>query len=157
MAEDGIPIFRRPYVSTSLFRTFSARRLGTKSYPCPDKSFAGPAMSSKSSAFLREPISSYPTLHITGDHIVKLPYPRRPRLTLPLGTGISGVRMQTSGDQADGWTGQSSPRESMWVYGQICTQENNLLCLWRCLILFQNLLRRRSSCLSRLAIRVSLL
>ncbi|KAI0001210.1 hypothetical protein BJV77DRAFT_266868 [Russula vinacea] len=42
-------------VSTSLFRTFSARRLGTKSYPCTDKSFAGPAMSSKSSAFLRNP------------------------------------------------------------------------------------------------------
>ena len=104
MAEDGIPIFRRPYVSTSLFRTFSARRLGTKSYPCPDKSFAGPAMSSKSSAFLREPISSYPTLHITGDHIVKLPYPE---------TYTSFRNRDIWGEDADVW------RPSRWLDGSV--------------------------------------
>lgn len=42
------------------------------------------------------------------------------RLTAASGTGISGGRTQMSGDQADGWTAQSSPQEPLYGYGQIC-------------------------------------
>ena len=41
----AIPAFRRPYVSTLLFRTYSVRQLAMKSYPCPSRSVVGPALS----------------------------------------------------------------------------------------------------------------
>jgi hypothetical protein len=98
------PTFRRPYVSIPLFRTFSGRRLMTKSYPCSSKSIAGPEVSPKSSTFLREPILSYQTLPIASEHTI---YPSRPE------TYTFFRNRDIWGEDADVW------RPSRWLDGSV--------------------------------------
>src|SRR6267154_437487 len=104
MAGTATATFRRLYVSIPWFRTFSAWGYAMKSYRCPSKSFAGPAVSLQSSTFPREPISLYPTLHITGDCIVK---------TLYSGTYTFFRNRDIWGEDADVW------RPSRWLDGSV--------------------------------------